>query len=70
MKTVWLLGSFLNHTAQVIGQGFLALFQFTEEDARILGSAYGFHAPEIERFQDSRPEEDEENGSQSTEGEA
>src|ERR1700746_890919 len=60
MKTLRLLGSFLTHTARVIEQGLPAFFWFTEEDARILLSAYGFRTPEIDHFQDSRPDEDEE----------
>jgi hypothetical protein len=57
MKTVQPIGSFLTHTALVIWQGFLAFFRFTEEDVRILLSAYGYHAPEIDQFQDSRLDE-------------
>ena len=54
MKTVRILGSFL---ARIIGKtedGLLAFLRFTEEDASILLSAYGFHAPEIERLEKSR----------------
>ena len=70
MKTLRSFGSFLTRASRVIGQGFLAFFRFTEEDARILGSANGFHAPEIEHLRDKRSVEDEENPSHSVEGEA
>ena len=51
MRTVRLLGSFLAGATRAIGEGFLAFFRFTEEDANILLSAYGFHAAEIERLE-------------------
>jgi hypothetical protein len=40
MKTS--LGSLLASTMQAIGAGFRAFFTFSEMDARILASAYGF----------------------------
>jgi hypothetical protein len=40
---------------QAIGAGYRAFFTFSERDARILASAYGFPPPEIEDWQDSRP---------------
>jgi hypothetical protein len=49
MKTVRLLGSSLADAPRAIGEGFLAFFRFTEEDANILLSAHGFRAAEIER---------------------
>jgi hypothetical protein len=55
MKTS--LGSLLASTMQAIGAGFRAFFTFSERDARILASAYGFPPPEIEDLQDSRPYE-------------
>jgi hypothetical protein len=55
MKTS--LGSLLANTMQAIGAGFRAFFTFSERDARILASAYGFPPPEIEDLQDSRPYE-------------
>jgi hypothetical protein len=42
---------------QAIETGFRAYFTFSERDARILASAYGFPHPEIEGLQDSRPYE-------------
>src|ERR1700752_1237629 len=53
MKTVRLLGSFLAGPTRAIGEGFLAFFRFTEEDANILLSAHGFRAAEIERLDKS-----------------
>jgi hypothetical protein len=44
---------------QAIETGFRAYFMFSERDARILASAYGFPPPEIEDLQDSRPSENE-----------
>jgi hypothetical protein len=55
MKTS--LGSLLASTMQAIGAGLRAFFTFSERDARILASAYGFPPPEIEDLQDSRPYE-------------
>jgi hypothetical protein len=52
MKTS--LGSLLASTMQAIETGFRAYFTFSERDARILASAYGFPHPEIEDLQDSR----------------
>jgi hypothetical protein len=60
MKTVRLLRSFLTHIARVMEQGFLAFFRFTEEDAIILASAYGYHPPKIDHLQDSPDNENEE----------
>jgi hypothetical protein len=40
-----------------IGEGLLAFFRFTEQDARILLSAYGFHAAEIEHLEKSGSDE-------------
>src|SRR5215468_542901 len=57
MKTVRLLGSFLADAPRVIGEGFLAFFRFTEEDANILLSAHGFRAAEIERLDKSVSDE-------------
>jgi hypothetical protein len=54
---VRVLGLFLGGAIRGIGEGFLAFFRFTEEDARILLSAYGFHAAEIERLQEERSDE-------------
>jgi hypothetical protein len=59
MKTFRLLGTFLINTARVIGQGFVAFFMFTEEDVKILLSAYGYHTPEVDRFHDGRSHENE-----------
>ena len=55
MKTS--LGSLLASTMQAIGAGLRAFFTFSERDARILASAYGFPPPEMEDLQDSRPYE-------------
>ena len=55
MKTSF--GSLLASTMQAIGAGFRAFFTFSERDARILASAYGFPPPEMEDLQDSRPYE-------------
>jgi hypothetical protein len=52
MKTS--LGSLLASSMQAIGAGIRAFFTFSERDARILASAYGFPPPEIEDLQDSR----------------
>jgi hypothetical protein len=57
MKTVRLLGSSLAGATRAIGEGFLAFFRFTEEDANILLSAHGFHAAEIERLEKSVSDE-------------
>ena len=57
MKTVRLLGSFLAGPTRAIGEGFLAFFRFTEEDANILLSAHGFRAAEIERLDKSVSDE-------------
>jgi hypothetical protein len=48
---------------RVTGESLVAFFRFIEEDARILLSAYGFHAAEIERLQENRSEEKGRNGS-------
>ena len=61
MKTIRLLGSFLTHTARVIEQNLLALFRFTEEDARISLSAYGIHEAQTDHLKNTRPDEDEDN---------
>ena len=55
MKT-FLRSSFAS-ILQVIQAGFRAYFTFSERDARILASAYGFPPPEIEDLQDGRPYE-------------
>jgi hypothetical protein len=57
MKTVRLLGSFLAGATRAIGEGFVAFFRFTEEDANILLSAHGFHAAERERLEKSVSDE-------------
>ena len=57
MKTSF--GSLLASTMQAIETGFRAYFTFSERDARILASAYGFPHPEIEDLPDSRPPENE-----------
>jgi hypothetical protein len=57
MKTVLLLASFLARVSRAMGESLVAFFRFTEEDALVLLSAYGFHAAEIERLQKSGSEE-------------
>jgi hypothetical protein len=57
LNPVRVLGFFLGGAIRAAGEGFLAFFRFTEEDARILLSAYGFHAAEIERLQENRSDE-------------
>ena len=44
---------------QAIETGFRAYFTFSERDARILASAYGFPHPEIEDLQYSRASDNE-----------
>jgi hypothetical protein len=56
MKTF--LGSLLASTMQAIETGFRAYFIFSERDARMLASTYGFPSAEAEDLQDSRPSED------------
>ena len=55
MKTV--LRSIFAGALQAIQAGFRAYFTFSERDARILASAYGFPPPEIEDLRDGRPYE-------------
>jgi hypothetical protein len=40
-----------------IAQNLLKLFRFTEADAWAILSVYGFHAPEVGRPQNNRPNE-------------
>ena len=61
MKTVLLLASYLARVPRAMGEGLLAFFRFTEEDALVLLSAYGFHAAEIERLQKSGSDENGKN---------
>jgi hypothetical protein len=55
MKTTGLNNSFLLVSVRRIGQGFLALFRFTEADVYALLSAYGGYALEVDRLQNNRP---------------
>jgi hypothetical protein len=55
MKTIF--GSLLASTMKAIETGFRTYFIFSERDARILASAYGFPSPAIEDAQDTRPYE-------------
>jgi hypothetical protein len=55
MKTF--LGSLVASTIQALGVGIRTYFMFSERDARILASAYGFPPPQIEELQDGRPYE-------------
>jgi hypothetical protein len=66
MKTKCLRNSFLLISVRRIVQDFLALFRFTEADACALLSAYGLHALEVDRIQNSRNEEKETSGSSGT----
>jgi hypothetical protein len=53
MKTTGLNNSFLLVFVRRIGQGFLALFRFTEADVSALLSAYGGCAFEVDRLQNN-----------------
>jgi hypothetical protein len=55
MKATGLNNSFLLVSVRMIGQGFLALFRFTEADVCALLSAYGSCAFEVDRLQDNLP---------------
>jgi hypothetical protein len=59
MKTVWLLAVLLLKLLRSLVRGFFAFFQFTEADACVLLSAYGLNALEIDRLQNSCPEQPE-----------
>ena len=62
MKTDNLNTLFLFLVIRRIGQGFLALFRFTEADASSILSAYGLHSLEVDRLPNNRPNEQEEKG--------
>src|SRR6516164_6313897 len=57
MKTMRLLNSRLSIFVRGIVQNLLAFFRFTEADALVLLSAYGLHALELDRLQNSRTDE-------------
>ena len=59
MKTAWLLAALLLKPVRSMVRGFFAFFQFTEADACVLLSAYGLNALEIDRLQNSCPEQSE-----------
>ena len=64
MKTTRLLRVFSLISVRRIVQSFLAFFRFTEADACVLLSAHGLHRLEVDRLQNSRPNErNETNGS-------
>jgi hypothetical protein len=52
-----LLNSRLSIFVRGIVQNLLAFFRFTEADALVLLSAYGLHALELDRLQNSRTDE-------------
>jgi hypothetical protein len=60
MKTTGLRNFFLFICVRSIVQDFLAFFRFTEADACTILSAYGLHAPEVDRLKNNRPNEQEE----------
>ena len=55
-----LLNSRLSIFVRGIVQNLLAFFRFTEADALVLLSAYGLHALELDRLQNSRTDEPQE----------
>jgi hypothetical protein len=64
MKTTRLLSFCFLISVRRIVQSFLAFFRFSEADACVLLSAHGLHGLEVDRLQNSRPNErNETNGS-------
>jgi hypothetical protein len=57
MKTARLLAALFLIPLRNLVRGFFAVFQFTEADACVLLSTYGLNAFEIDRLQNSCPEQ-------------
>jgi hypothetical protein len=59
MKPVALRNSFYLSALRKIKRYFLAVFRFTEADAGCILLAYGLHAFEVDRLQNSWPDEED-----------
>ena len=60
MKTTRLRNFILLSSVRKIAQNLLALLRFTEADAWTILSVHGLYAPEVDRLQNNRPNEQEE----------
>ena len=59
MKPVALHNSFFLNALRKLKRYFLAVFRFTEADAGCILLAYGLHVFEVDRLQNSWPDEEE-----------